>query len=441
MSATLSPTFDTTFVDVSAPSILQSMRTWAIALVLVIFAGDGTFSFLIPVGMRARHLGIVDTVVIPGLAYGIVSWLILSQIKKVWTVALQMKTLMLLAVMTIFSAAWSQDPVRSLYNGVFYLLCTLFAFYLVACFPAKDIMTFIMLAGAIVCSLGLFLVIFFPRFGLSDLEIRTAGAWKGMFIDRTSAGKCLVFLLTPAFGFGFGFRQLSYRIGYAALLILSILKAQAATAVIVLACYVFFLLLLSVARRLERRTALVFGITFVSVVPIVAFFGIAFLEDFLALLGRDLTLTGRTEVWSAILPSIFQRPFFGYGFYAFWLGMTGESANVIRAAHWFFGYAHNGMIEIVLQLGFIGLFVFLLSFVQAVKDALLCYRERSIGIDWYIGLIFLALIYNIDEATVVWPTNLLSILYIVACCGLSLTARRIKAARYYMPAAYLALNP
>jgi O-antigen ligase len=139
------------------------------------------------------------------------------------------------------------------------------------------------------------------------------------------------------------------------------------------------------------------------------------------MLGRDLTLTGRTNIWNLLTIPILKRPLLGYGFYAFWLGLEGESAQVIRAAHWYFGYAHNGYLEIVLQLGFIGLGVFLLSLLSAAKDAF-CFLRRytSPGIDWYIGLLVLTVLYNIDEESVLWPVDLLSILYVVACCGLAL---------------------
>jgi hypothetical protein len=34
--------------------------------------------------------------------------------------------------------------------------------------------------------------------------------------------------------------------------------------------------------------------------------------------------------------------------------------------------------------------------------------------------------YNIDECTLLWPIDFLSILYVVACGGLAIAARKIK---------------
>src|SRR5260370_31854078 len=113
-----------------------------------------------------------------------------------------------------------------------------------------------------------------------------------------------------------------------------------------------------------------------------------------------MTLTGRTAIWVGITQSISKRPILGYGFYAFWQGLNGESANIILANHWVFGYAHNGMLEILLQLGIVGLVAFLITFFRGTKDAWICFRYgRSIGVEWYTGILFLTLLYNFDEAT------------------------------------------
>ena len=77
-----------------------------------------------------HDLGFVGYIVIPGIAYPIVLYVILINGKRILALALQMRMLTLLALFTICSALWSQDPFRSAYNGVFYLIDTLFAFYL-----------------------------------------------------------------------------------------------------------------------------------------------------------------------------------------------------------------------------------------------------------------------------------------------------------------------
>ena len=45
------------------------------------------------------------------------------------------------------------------------------------------------------------------------------------------------------------------------------------------------------------------------------------------LLDRSPDLTGRTDLWDAVLVSISKRPWLGYGFSAFWQGTNGESGS------------------------------------------------------------------------------------------------------------------
>ena len=139
-------------------------------LPLIFFAVSGNFSFQNPFNeslsrgssisrlVSTRSMGIVGYVVIPGIAYSIVMWLLTLNLERVLSLALKMKMLTLLALLTILSSIWSQDPFRSAYNGLFYLIGTLFAFYLIAKFEPEQIMTITMLTGAAVCILGLVLV-------------------------------------------------------------------------------------------------------------------------------------------------------------------------------------------------------------------------------------------------------------------------------------------
>ena len=199
--------------------------------------------------------------------------------------------------------------------------------------------------------------------------------------------------------------------------------AHAVTALIICSSYTLFMFLIYLARRLERRTALVLALVGIPLCTLVIVLGVPYIADVLSFFGRDVTLTGRTGLWGGIIQSISKRPILGYGFYAFWQGLNGESANLILANHWVFGYAHNGMLEILLQLGIVGLGAFLITFFQGTKNAWICFQSgRSIGVEWYTGILFLTLLYNIDEATVLFPNHLLSMMYVIACGGLAVAA-------------------
>ena len=81
-----------------------------------------------------------------------------------------------------------------------------------------------------------------------------------------------------------------------------------------------------------------------SITPLV---GGSTVTGFTSALGRDATLTGRTDIWTSLLPDVMRQPFLGYGFSGFW--------NPKRAIEHLIGEAHNGYLDVWLQLGLVGL--------------------------------------------------------------------------------------
>ena len=75
--------------------------------------------------------------------------------------------------------------------------------------------------------------------------------------------------------------------------------------------------------------------------------------------GRDSTLTGRTAMWDQLL-QLKVDPWFGAGYESFWLG---PRTNEISRHYQYVNQAHNGYLEVFLNLGWAG--VALLGLVMA----------------------------------------------------------------------------
>jgi hypothetical protein len=72
------------------------------------------------------------------------------------------------------------------------------------------------------------------------------------------------------------------------------------------------------------------------------------------LVGRDATLTGRTELWTHLLAIVHERPLLGYGFGAFW--ETPVASKLRTEIHFdsSLSSAHDGLLDIALALGVVG---------------------------------------------------------------------------------------
>jgi exopolysaccharide production protein ExoQ len=113
----------------------------------------------------------------------------------------------------------------------------------------------------------------------------------------------------------------------------------------------------------RRRTALLSNLAIwipVGVLTLDWIFGIK--KAFLELLGRDATLTGRTDVWRELL-NLHTDPVFGTGFCNLW----SDDQLTAQLPDWANnGSAHNGYLEVYLDGGFVGVALLAILLVSAL---------------------------------------------------------------------------
>jgi len=112
------------------------------------------------------------------------------------------------------------------------------------------------------------------------------------------------------------------------------------------------------------------------------------------LVGRNSTFTGRTELWNILL-SMHTNPLLGTGYESFWLG---PRLQMIWAKFAVVNEAHNGYLEIYLNLGLIGLFLLIGFLIASYRT--ICKRltpHSSFG-SLSLALWTVLLFYNVTEA-------------------------------------------
>jgi len=139
-----------------------------------------------------------------------------------------------------------------------------------------------------------------------------------------------------------------------------------------------------------------------SVFLVIAAAAVAVVPDiFFAVSGKDATLTGRTDLWPIVIEQIDVRPWFGWGFRAFWVPSNPEAEEIWHNLGWSPPHAHNGALEIALELGYFGVALMVLLLLRNLVTALQNLRagNRDAGI---LGLMaFVAIIiYGSTEGTV-----------------------------------------
>jgi O-antigen ligase len=118
-----------------------------------------------------------------------------------------------------------------------------------------------------------------------------------------------------------------------------------------------------------------------------------------------------------------KRPLLGYGYGGFWRGMSGESANVISSFGVVLNHAHNGLLNVCLDLGLVGTALVLVTVAQSFWNMAICFqRGRLSSIGWYAITILLMAFQSIDERGMLSPNSISWTFYLLACVGLSKTA-------------------
>jgi O-antigen ligase len=273
--------------------------------------------------------------------------------------------------------------------------------------------------------LSVVLIKYFPGLGrFYDAWVGTAFN-TGVATDKNALGGtlfgcslCLVWMLLQPDLRRFGVKG---RLDYFVLLLMAAMAAwllhQAHSSTALLCTVVGALVIWLTRFRCIRARLGVYG-TFLGVILVVLNFVINVPEAFAGLVGRDMTLTGRTDIWSALLKEG-TDPLFGAGYYSFWL-----SDRVARLSENFFyslNEAHNAYLETYLNSGLIGvallLAVLLSAGIRIKREAMKSESFGAFRLACFLPMLF----YGVTEA---WM-NRLGILWFLFLLVVTDCPRRI----------------
>jgi O-antigen ligase len=118
------------------------------------------------------------------------------------------------------------------------------------------------------------------------------------------------------------------------------------------------LAVLVAARRLTARGRVaLYGLTALAAAGAVTL-AIVFRETLLDLVGRSDDLTGRLDIWAAVIGLIEQKPVLGWGWVSYWAPWVEPFNNLVIINGVTYLQAHNAWLDVVLQLGVVGIAVF-----------------------------------------------------------------------------------
>lgn len=115
-------------------------------------------------------------------------------------------------------------------------------------------------------------------------------------------------------------------------------------------------------------------------------------------LGRQTDLTGRTEIWKAVIQAA-PDPIFGVGFESFWISPAITKVyEALPGWHHGLNTAHNGYIETYINLGWIGICLIALLLISGYRSSVASFRRNPDVGGLMLAYVATAAIYSITEA-------------------------------------------
>lgn len=403
-----------------------------VVFALLVFSGAGIFHISAPLSPQPGASGTTAQVVIsrPDLLwfylpiYLVAGLALLIRWRAVLESFLRERYIALLLLLAAVSTAWSAAPAETLAKTLAITGCTSFGVYCAFRFDTPQLLRLLHAAGLLCLVTTVVLALFYPEVG--RMQGVHGGVWRGVFMHKNQLGLfaglialCSFLLLAIAERL-----QLLYLLSLALsvlVLIMACSKIALVSQIMVFSALAFYFI------RRGRRDLVLFAAIAVFFTALALFLiyqkhvyppllvdKIVLGTEKIAPPGAKLeTGKGRVRLWRELAAFAWERPVLGHGFGAFWTGSTGQQGEYWRGRRWYPHHAHNGLVDLWLQLGLLGVALGVMSVVNCCRR---CYRQIAAAPGHVAGLfgpllLLFLVVQNLTESKFFSANDLPWILY------------------------------
>ena len=357
-------------------ALAPSLLTIAIAVVMLLIYTGGWQLPLFGEKTDESSSGLLRVAFLP--AYGLAFLLVLARPWTMVRVTIRQPFLIILIGVVAASIFWSIQPDVSIRRGFAVGCTTVSGLALAARFRWAELARVFATTFCVLIIACYIACIAFPSIGI--MTELFPGAWRGLWLEKNSLGGmmalgccilCGAALLDP--------QRKGVWLTFAALAVGLVIMSQSKTS---LASLMLGLMALAFVWICQRGPALAAAATWAGVTGflLLAAFIVFASDVFFGILGKDATLTGRTQIWTAAFRQIEQRPWLGYGYAAVWSDKSGWGplAWIVHDAKFTPQHAHNSWIEQLIGMGVVGLVAWGFFYLQTMTLAIIAvFRNRG----------------------------------------------------------------
>lgn len=336
--------------------------------------------------------------------YGIAAIYALAHFRSVLEMIRRSTPVALLLTFALLSCAWAEHPAMVFRRTSFMLGCTLVGVLLAVRFTASERLVFLRFMLRFLSIASLVCVLLLPAYGVGYLKANDNlihHEWNGVFVAKNRLGAVVGL---SALIDGFSQQRLWQRVFWYSLYILLLIKSDSMTPLAALiATYILmtgYHWLADRRRWSDKSVAIALSISFLPILFMGLYTGI-----FQAALGKGDSLSGRTTIWRLSAPLLLNHPLLGFGYDGLFRGASNEFYAISSKMNWSVPAAHNGYLEIALDLGLIGAILALWFLAQSVTAVVRQLRiDDSREARFPLAFLLYFIISNITEGTILSST-------------------------------------
>jgi exopolysaccharide production protein ExoQ len=305
-------------------------------------------------------------------------------------------------LLLLLSTLWSVAPLVSLKESIEMIGTMVIGLYIVLRFPLAQFLDILSVVFGTIATISLALVVGAPGRGRMDWG---GGAWSGVYQEKNLLGAAMalaIFSLALMLPQARGRKRLRV---LATLILCGLLLYGSDSITAIVDCIAVLVLSFAVLLCTSPKYGVAARILLVAAALFGGFASLAFgfnAAGLPAILGRGGSLTGRTDFWPYLYQAIADRPLLGYGYDAFFVAPVSQdylSYYVVGSFGWFPYHAHNSFLQILLNVGYVGLALFIVILVQGFSWAVRYLgRERSAAACWPLAVLVYLVVGSYTES-------------------------------------------
>jgi O-antigen ligase len=330
----------------------------------------------------------------------------------------------------LLSTFWSDLPSVTLQRSLFLIGSSLFGIYFGCIYPQDKQLSFLSKSFAIAIIMSFVYAIIPPHYGIMN-EIHI-GAWRGIFLSKNGLAYAMALSLNVYINLTTtSMLEKLFKVAFMGLSILLIILSTGKGGLIIFMLLVVTYWACKIMQRLrwDILIPMLLGLLMCGgTMGLALFYGI---ESFLNSIGKEMTLSARSQIWYGLWNAFQKKPLLGYGYGSFWEG--GQKSTAASTVMSYFDWTsnpHSGLLDLLINIGIVGTVLYLIVFVCIYIRALYLVRfSKDSNFLWPFCFLTYLFLSNLAETNAMGFKDIPWVLYISVIGTISIKPKEVIAHR------------